>query len=147
MDIRDAALHFEAVKISLSQDKNGLVLKLSLHPDEVPKDVILAPLGTRYMVALVQIGDDEQPVKGRDKSEGDRAVAIAGALCRNPRFVGWLAKKGYASGASSDKAAEGLREILGVSSRSELATNEEARQTFMQLRAEFEDDYKKGKVE
>lgn len=147
MDIRDAALHFEAVKISLSQDKNGLVLKLSLHPEEVPKDIILAPLGTRYMVALVQIGDDEKPVKGRDKEEGDRAVAIAGALCRNPRFAKWLVQKGYADKDSPEDAARSLREILGVESRAALATNDVARSAFMELRAEFESEFKRGLVE
>lgn len=145
-DIRDAALHFEAIKIALTQDKNGLVLKLSLHPEDTPKDMILSPLGTRYMVAMVQLGDDDAPIKGKDKTEGERAVAIAGALCRNPRFAGWLVDKGYSESGSSAAAAEALRELLGVESRSELATNEQAREAFMALRAEFESDFKRGLV-
>lgn len=145
-DIRDAAVHFEAVKIAVSQDKNGLVLKLSIHPDQVPKDLILSPLGTRYMVAAVQLGDDDTPIKGKDKTEGERAVAAAGALCRNPRFRGWMADKGYAADDTPDKVAAGLRAICMVDSRSELATNEDARKSFLELRDEFEHDYKRGMV-
>lgn len=145
-EIRDAALHFEAVKIALTQDKNGLVLKLSLHPEDTPKDMILSPLGTRYMVAMVQLGEDDSPIKGKDKTDGERAVAMAGALCRNPRFAGWLMNKGYAEGESSSAAATALRELLGIESRSELATNEQAREAFMALRAEFESDFKRGMV-
>lgn len=145
-EIRDAAVHFEAVKIAVSQDKNGLVLKLSIHPDQVPKDLILSPLGTRYMVAAVQLGDDDTPIKGKDKTEGERAVAIAGALCRNERFRSWMAKCGYADDDTPDGVAKGLRSICGVSSRAELATNEEARISFMELRDLFEADFKRGMV-
>lgn len=145
-EIRDAALHFEAVKIALTQDKNGLVLKLSIHPDETPKDLILDQLGTRYMVAVVKLGDDDKPVKGKDKAEGEKAVAIAGALCRNERFRGWMAGMKYARSSSVEDVADGLREICGVKSRAELATNETARTLFIGLRDEFELDYKRGFV-
>lgn len=145
-DIRDAALHFEAVKIALTQDRNGLVLKLAIHPEDVPKDMILSALGTRYMIAAVQLSDQDKPVKGKDKSEGERAVTIAGALCRNPRFVGWLYKKGYGADNTAAGAAEGLRQFLGINSRAELATDEVARDLFMTLRAEFEDEFKRGLV-
>lgn len=145
-DIRDAALHFEAVKIALTQDKNGLVLKLSIHPDETPKDLILDQLGTRYMVAVVKLGDDDKPVKGKDKTEGDRAVAIAGALCRNERFRYWMVQKGYADSVDPEKVANAIRNICGVVSRADLAKNEEARNAFMELRDEFEVDYKRGFV-
>ena len=139
-------MHFEAVKIALTQDKNGLVLKLSLHPEDTPKDMILSPLGTRYMVAMVQLGDDDKPVKGKDKTEGERAVAIAGALCRNERFRSWMAEKGYADNDTPEGVAAGLRSICMVDSRSELATNEEARAAFMELRDLFEADFKRGMV-
>lgn len=145
-EIRDAAVHFEGVKISLSQDKNGLVLKLSIHPDETPKDIILDPLGTRYMVALVKLGDDDRPVKGKDKSEGDKAVAIAGLLCRNERFRGWMADMRYSESEGVEDVAEALRKLCGVNSRADLATNEAARALFMDLRDEFERDYKRGSV-
>ncbi len=129
-EIRDAALHFEAVKIALTQDKNGLVLKLSLHPEDTPKDMILSPLGTRYMVAMVQLGDDEKPIKGKE----------------NDRFRGWMAKNGYAENETPDAVAAGLRSICMVSSRAELATNEEGRAAFMELRDLFESEFKRGMV-
>lgn len=145
-DIRDAALHFEAVKIALTQDKNGLVLKLSIHPDETPKDLILDHLGTRYMVAVVKLGDDDQPVKGKTKSEGDKVVAIAGLLCRNERFRGWMADMRYSESEDTEDVAEALRKLCGVNSRADLATNETARNLFLDLRDEFERDFKRGLV-
>lgn len=145
-DIRDAAVHFEGVKIALTQDKNGLVLKLSIHPDDVPKDVILDPLGARYMVAMVRLNEADEPTKGKDKSEGERAVAIAGALCRNPRFRTWMVRKGYADDETPEKVADGLRQICMVQSRAELATNEEARKSFLELRDLFESEFKRGMV-
>ena len=145
-EIRDAALHFEAIKIALTQSKEGMVLKVAIHPNDVPKDVILDSLGTRYMVAMVKINDAGEPEKGQDKTEGDRAVAIAGALCRNERFRGWFFSKGFSVSEEPNAVAEGLRSILGVESRRDLATNEDARRVFMDLRGEFEADFRKGKL-
>lgn len=145
-EIRDAALHFEAVKIALTQSKEGMVLKVAIHPNDVPRDVILDSLGTRYMVAMVKINDAGEPEKGQDKTEGDRAVAIAGALCRNERFRGWFFSKGFSVSEEPNAVAEGLRSILGVESRRDLATNEEARRVFMDIRGEFEADFRKGKL-
>jgi hypothetical protein len=145
-EIRDAALHFEAVKIALTQSKEGMVLKVAIHPNDVPKDVILDSLGTRYMVAMVKINDAGEPERGQDKTEGDRAVAIAGALCRNERFRGWFFSKGFSVSEEPNAVAEGLRSILGVESRRDLATNEDARRVFMDIRGEFEADFRKGKL-
>ena len=52
-DIRDVAIHFEAVKIAMNQDKNGLILKLAIHPSDAPQDLVVAPVGSRYMIAAV----------------------------------------------------------------------------------------------
>ena len=35
-NIKDAAVHFEAVKTSMSQSKLALYLRLAMHPNEVP---------------------------------------------------------------------------------------------------------------
>ena len=145
-EIRDAALHFEAVKIALTQSKEGMVLKVAIHPNDVPKDVILDSLGTRYMVAMVKINDAGEPEKGQDKTEGDRAIAAAGLLCRNDRFCSWMHQKGFSVSAGTNDVASGLRVLLGVDSRRELATNETARNVFFDLKAEFEEDFRKGNV-
>ena len=38
-DVRDAAVHFEAVKTSMSQSKQGTILRLARHPNEVPRSL------------------------------------------------------------------------------------------------------------
>lgn len=139
-------MHFEAAKIAFGQDRNGLILKLSIHPDQVPKDVMLAPLGTRYMVVMVQLGDDDKPVQGKDKTEGQKAIASAGMLVQNERFTKWMHQKGYTENDSVAAATKGIREICGVVSRSEFATNETARNAFTELRSEFHADFKKGLI-
>jgi hypothetical protein len=53
--------HFEAKKIAWRQTKDGLVLALAVHPDEMPKEMALSPLNTRYMIGFAEIGDDEKP--------------------------------------------------------------------------------------
>lgn len=55
--------HFEAKKIAWRQTKDGLVLALSVHPDEMPSDLAIAPLNTRYMIGYAEIGDDEKPIE------------------------------------------------------------------------------------
>lgn len=58
----DNAIHFEGVKHAYRQTKDGVVISFVVHPHDVPKGLADAPLGSRYIVALVQVGDDEQPV-------------------------------------------------------------------------------------
>jgi hypothetical protein len=145
-DIRDVAINFEAIKVSLNQDKNGLMLKLAIHPSDAPQDLVVAPVGTRYMIAAVILNDQDEPVKGTKKREADTVISMAGALCRNERFQGWLAATGLADNDSESSAVEAVRDFCGIKSRSEFSTNENARNKFMVLREQFEQDYKKGKV-
>ena len=136
----------EVVKIAMTQDKNGHILKVAIHPNDLPKDLILDPLGTRYVMVLAKLNDQDEVVKPKEKSEGDKAVDIAGLLCRNPRFVHWLSDIGYSAGDSQSDAIEAIREMCSIKSRSELATNEDARRKFNQLKTEFEAAVKRGEV-
>lgn len=139
-------LQCEVVKIAMSQDKNGHVLKLSIHPNDLPKDLVLDPLGSRYVMVLARLNDQDEVVQPKEKSDGEKAVDIAGLLCRNSRFVGWLADRGYSLGRSQQDAVEAIRNLCGIKSRAELATNEEARSAFNELKAEFESAVKRGEV-
>ena len=42
-----ATVNFEAVKIAMRQDKNGYVLTLSVHPDDVPESLLRNWVGSR----------------------------------------------------------------------------------------------------
>ena len=141
----------------LRKDKNGWVIGFSVHPDEAPRDLLDAPLGTRFQAVLFEIGDDESPVPTEDNSPSNfidfqearkahDAVAMAGKLCRDPVFQGWiLASTLYADGNDPEydpplmelHTAERLREILGIHSRSELRGNSAAKKEFLNLVERF----------
>lgn len=139
-------LQCEVVKIAMSQDKNGHILKLAIHPNDLPKDLVLDPLGSRYVMVLARLNDQDEVVQPKEKSEGDKAVDIAGLLCRNPRFTAWLADRGYSRDNAQASAVDAIREFCAVKSRAELATNEDARRKFNVLKNEFELAVKKGEV-
>ena len=145
-EVRDMAFHFEAVKLGFGQAKDGITLKLSLHPDEVPKDLMLAKLGTRYMVAMVQIADDDTPQMAQHKLKVENAKRSAGILCEAERFQTWLNMKGHADDISKSSAEKAVRSLCGVKSRAEFSTNEEALNIFLKLRDEFQAAIRNGEV-
>ena len=53
------AMQFECRKVALKQDRSGFVLTLSIHPDEIPEELLRDFVGSRYGVAMVRIQDDE----------------------------------------------------------------------------------------
>lgn len=136
----------EVVKIGLNQDKNGHILKVAIHPSDLPKDLVLDPLGTRYVMVLARLNDQDEVVQPKDKSEGDKAVDIAGLLCRNKRFIDWMFDYGYSPERTEDGAKEGIRDFCGVKSRAEFRTNEDSRAKFNTLKSMFETAVKKGEV-
>lgn len=58
---RAAALHVEAKKHGYRQTQDGVVVSFVLHPQEIPDALATAALGTRYMLAMVEIGDNDEP--------------------------------------------------------------------------------------
>jgi hypothetical protein len=49
-------LQFEAVKMALKQNKDGYVLTMSIHPDEIPDELMRDFVGARYQVVMVRLG-------------------------------------------------------------------------------------------
>ena len=142
-EVRDAAVHFEAVKISMSQSKQGTVLRLALHPNEVPPSLHTDWVGSRYMVAMVKLDEEDQPEMSDQQRETNRLIASAGMLCRNLDFAKFLFDADTLLGVPNDEAerekrvAGALREALGVESRSEMRTNSVARERFKNMVEEF----------
>lgn len=136
----------EVIKIAMAQDKNGHILKVAIHPNDLPKDLILDPLGTRYVMVLARLNDQDEVVKPKEKSDGDKAIDIAGLLCRNKRFIDWMFDYGHSPERSETGAVEGIRDFCGVTSRSEFRTNEDARKKFFELRDAFESAVRRGDV-
>ena len=142
-EVRDAAVHFEAVKTSMSQSKQGTVLRLALHPTEVPPSLHTDWVGSRYMVAMVKLDEEDQPEMSDQQRETNRLIASAGMLCRNLDFAKFLFDADTLLGVPNDEAerekrvAGALREALGVESRSEMRTNSVARERFKNMVEEF----------
>jgi len=122
------ALQFEARKVALKQDRTGYVLTLSLHPDEVPEEILRDFVGTRYACAIVRIQDDETPTSYNNR------VQKAGMLCKNPNFWDYL---GWPT--SESEAVDELCKRCGILSRTELHGNAKAQALFDQLVKEYED--------
>jgi len=120
------ALQFEARKVALKQDRTGFILTLSMHPDEVPEEILRDFVGTRYACALVRIQDDETATPYNNR------VQKAGILCRMPNFQDFLETN------SEEEAAAELCKRCGVASRTELHGNAQAKIVFDDLVKEFE---------
>jgi len=126
------AIQFEGVKVALKQDKTGYVLALSIHPDDVPMDLLRDFVGARYGVAMVRIDGNEQPMN-REEHDGDKSIRIAGLLCRDPDFWRYLYSDTQIMQETEKEATQWLRDYLNVQSRSELKTNLAARELLEKL--------------
>jgi hypothetical protein len=131
-------LNFEAIKIGLKQSKDGFVLTLAVHPDEIPDDLTRDFIGSRYQVVMVRIGDDEQPMSREGEFPGDHAVKMAGLLCREKEFWRWLNEREMLMEMNEKACTEWLTSYVGIESRKELKTNVEARNLFNQLKRSFD---------
>lgn len=139
-------IQFECVKVAMSQDRNGHILKLAIHPNDLPKDLVLDPLGARYVAVLARLNDQDEILQPREKTEGEKAVASAGLLSRNDRFAHWLFDRNFSRGSTQADAEDGIRTYCSITSRAELATNEDARRKFIELRDAFDRAYKRGEI-
>ena len=133
-------LQYEAIKVALKQDKEGYILTLRVHPDEVPEALLRDFVGARYQVVMVRIGDDERPLNRDNFSE---IVKLAGMLPRNPDFRAWLVMEGHIFDDDEDQATSWLKSECQIESRRELATNQMAAAHLRQINMEFQ-AWKKG---
>lgn len=153
------AIHCEMVKCAYRQSKDGIVVSLVVHPDEVPAGLATSKLGTRYMVALVQIGDDELPVQKESRPAPRQEIqpqpdgakrmdwrevqpaAQAGIRCGDPAFRAFLMEQhSYRPRDRNDteEAAVFIRGFFGINSRSELGTDHRKRVLWKQLDDQFQ---------
>jgi hypothetical protein len=131
-------IQFEAVKTALKQTKDGYGLSLAVHPDDLPEDLMRDFVGSRYMVVMVRIGDNEQPVNRELEFPGDHAVKMAGMMCRDAEFWKWIKLKTGADVTSEKECAQWLADFLHIQSRKELKEDQEVRDVFNKYRKEFE---------
>lgn len=131
-------IQFEAIKTALKQTKDGYGLSLAVHPEDLPEDLMRDFVGSRYMVVMVRIGDNEQPVNRELEFPGDHAVKMAGMMCRDAEFWKWIKLKAGADVTSEKECAQWLSEFLNIQSRKELKENQEVREVFNKYRKEYE---------
>lgn len=124
-------MHFEAVKVSMSQNKDGVILRLAVHPNDCPADLHTDWVGSRYVVAMVRLNDQDEPEERQEQKAIERLIASCGLLCRNEEFWSYLMVEG------EDEAVNAIRTRCGIGSRTEFRTNVEARNKFEEIREEF----------
>lgn len=131
-EVKQNAINFEAVKIGLSQtDKSGVILRLSIHPHDVPTEVLTDGLGSRYVVAMVRLNDQDEIETRQNEQAIQRVIASCGLLCREPDFQSFLGVD------NEDAAVKYIREKCGIQSRSEFRENINARSIFIDMREEY----------
>ena len=132
------SVQFEGVKTGFRQSKDGYVLSLAIHPDDVPAELMKDFVGSRYMVVMVRLDEQDQPMNRDAEFPGDAAVKAAGMLCRDPEFWDWLFQREMIFEKSEKACAEFLYGYVGIESRKELKTDASARDLFIQLKKTFE---------
>jgi hypothetical protein len=127
---------FEGKKVALKQTKDGHVLTLAIHPDEIPEEILRDYVGARYMVVMVRIDDNEQPM---ERQPVNKHISIAGMLCRDPQFWEFLFEQSLLLETNEDAATEWLKAYLNIESRSELKDNQEAQIALNKILREFKE--------
>jgi hypothetical protein len=130
-------LQFEAVKMAMKQDKEGYVLTLRMHPDEIPEDLLRDFVGARYQCVLVRLDGNDKPMNKEIEYAGDKIVQTSGVICRDPDFWNFLFDRLQIMVPCEKDATDWLRSHLGVQSRADLRTNINARDRFNLLHEEF----------
>ncbi|OYW72930.1 MAG: hypothetical protein B7Z37_23540 [Verrucomicrobia bacterium 12-59-8] len=99
---------FEAVKMQMSQSKDGWALALRLHPNDLTLDLMQLPVGTRVGVALVPIADDDGAFENRElmsrvaKEEKEEAAhkrkyaTVRDGILNSPYLHMWAEERGLA---------------------------------------------------
>lgn len=154
---REAAFHVEAKLHAFRKTQDGVVVSFVVSPIDMPQALALDPLGTRYMLALAQIGDDEQPVspvsdppaaapsrsdQGKERyaasSEAEKALVRAARLPKDERFRAWVAKEMGWGDCSDGDAIGYIRDACcNHGSRREIAEERDCYQRFIQMETAY----------
>jgi hypothetical protein len=129
---------FEAKKVALKQTKDGIVMSLAIHPDELPEELMRDFVGARYMVVMVRLGDEEKPLN-RDEFAGAQMVKLAGMLCRDKGFWDYLHEGGQLFDKNEAACVEWLQSYLNIGSRSDIKINKLAQDELKTLYGEYKE--------
>ena len=133
---RQNALQLEVKKDGLKQLQSGeWTLSLKVHANDVPTPLLTAAMGTRYMLAMVEVGDNEEPVQ-QEKPKGKSYAQKAGICCNEPAFRQFLMESELLHPEGDPAAA--IRFVCAVESRSELIEGTEAGETWRNLYLDYQ---------
>lgn len=128
---RENAIPLEVKKDGLQQRQDGSwLLRLRVHPQDSMKHIADAPMGQRYMLAMVALGDNDEPKQRKTWAEMTPA-AQAGVRCNEPEFWTFLNVHNKA------EAEIEVRKRCGVQSRTEFSADERAAAAWETLDADF----------
>lgn len=120
----------------MKQDRTGYILTLSIHPDEVPDEILRDFVGARYQIVMVRLNGAEQPMN-RDQEYAPDPVQLAGILCRDTDFQKFLKEIGHIQTASELDTVDWMRNEFGIKSRVELRGNPEAAKHLFAINEEY----------
>lgn len=129
---------FEGKKIALKQTKDGYAMTLAIHPDDIPDELVRDFVGARYMVVMVRLDDNEQPLN-RQEYAGAQMVKLAGMLCRDKDFWEYLHEGGQLFEKNEADCISWIQSYLGIPSRSEIKNNKLAQDELKELYTEFKE--------
>lgn len=132
-----SAIPLEVKKDALRQTQSGeWKVTFTVQAADMDPRLTSAPMGTRYQLAMVEIGDNEEP-KGRTDWRDLQPTAQAGIRCQEPRFRDFLAVEyGFVTN-TDEEAAVVVRQICGVESRKDLSIKHKARTLWRQLDSRY----------
>jgi hypothetical protein len=110
----DTSTRGRTITLQLAPDDTG-----DAHPFATARTKSGKTTGQRYMLVMVEIGDDERPVE-RTPSQ------IAFLLCKDEAFWHFLNERAFDNIDSEEKARAYILEGCGIKSRSELDRNRQA---------------------
>ena len=81
--------------------------------------------GQRFMVVMVQVDENEQPVK--QQHTGAQRAAL---LCKNPEFWNWASQRTFDQVNSEESARQFLLDHLSIKSRGEIDSDQNVYEKF-----------------
>jgi hypothetical protein len=137
-EARQNAIPLEVKKDGLQQRQNGdWVLRLVVQAADMDPRLTNAAMGTRFMAALVEVGDDEQPKTTKKDWREMTPASQAAIRCGDKNFRDFLRSEHGLNTKDKDEAAEAIRGMCGVKSRMDLATNHKARTLWHQIDTQY----------
>ena len=137
-EVQERSYGFESIKTALRQTKDGIAITLVGHPNDVPADLMSDPIGSRYMVGMARLADDDTIITPPSVREANKIVNQAGMLCREDSFQDWLFDQGLIFEKTESAAADAVRLHCGIHSRIELKSDKKAQALWFEMLGEFE---------